>query len=80
MPPAGSTSSYPRPTPPRLSSDSGALRREWIAARDEAVSGYRRWCAAPRDFRLGAYAVYVAALDREDAAASAYGAAARREE
>ena len=37
----------------------------WSDARDEAREAYRRWLAAPG---AGAYAVYRAAQDREDAA------------
>jgi hypothetical protein len=45
------------------------LREAWMAAREEARVAYRWWCDAASDDRRLAYAVYVAAADREDAAA-----------
>ena len=45
------------------------LRQAWMAAREEASAAYRWWCDAITDERRLAYAVYVAAADREDAAA-----------
>jgi hypothetical protein len=45
------------------------LRQAWMAAREEARAAYRWWCDAATDERRLAYTVYVAAADREDAAA-----------
>jgi hypothetical protein len=45
------------------------LRQAWMAAREEALAAYRWWCDAATDERRLAYAVYLAAADREDAAA-----------
>jgi hypothetical protein len=45
------------------------LREAWMAAREEARAAYRWWCEASPDERRLAYTVYVAAADREDAAA-----------
>jgi hypothetical protein len=44
----------------------------WCAARDEARFAYDEWCDAPWPERGEAYAVYVAAADREQAAAELY--------
>lgn len=44
----------------------------WAAARDETRYGYEAWCAAPWAAKGEAHAVYVAALDREAAAAELY--------
>lgn len=41
----------------------------WQRARDDAVHAYRAWVDAPPTRRRHAYAVYVAAADREAAAA-----------
>jgi len=45
------------------------LRQAWMAAGEEARAAYRWWCDAPTDERRLAYTVYMAAADREDAAA-----------
>jgi hypothetical protein len=44
----------------------------WIAARADTRAAYRWWMMAPQPLRGEAYAVYLAAADREDAATSAY--------
>lgn len=54
-----------RPTPEQL-------RSAWREARDEAAAAYRRWCAAVVAERRTAYAVYLAAADREAAAEAAF--------
>jgi hypothetical protein len=46
-------------------------REDWHAARDEALLAYRIWCSAPGADKGDAYAAYVAAADREAAAAAA---------
>ncbi|MTD47031.1 hypothetical protein GKE82_22765 [Conexibacter sp. W3-3-2] len=50
------------------------LHDAWRAAQDEALDAYAAWAASPG---RTAYAVYVAAADRADAAADAYAAAVR---
>jgi hypothetical protein len=53
------------------------LRREvredlldaWAAARDEALLAYREWCDAEELYQEHAYYAYLAAADREEAAA-----------
>ena len=45
------------------------LRDAWTAARDEARTAYRGWCAAEKPDRVEAYYAFVAAADREEAAA-----------
>jgi hypothetical protein len=45
------------------------LRGAWLDARDEARAAYEAWCRAASDAREWAYAVYLAAADREAAAA-----------
>jgi hypothetical protein len=54
------------------------LRDLWLAAREDACAAYRWWHHAPRSFQGDAYAVYLAAADREEAAARAYAEAVRR--
>jgi hypothetical protein len=57
------------PPEARTTMNSQQLRQAWMAAREEALAAYRWWCDAATDERRFAYAVYVAAADREDAAA-----------
>jgi hypothetical protein len=45
------------------------LHHAWSAARDEALLAYRDWCSAGAEERDSAYVAYVAAADREEAAA-----------
>jgi hypothetical protein len=45
------------------------LRHAWRVARDEALLTYREWCAASADDVDNAYFTYLAAADREQAAA-----------
>ncbi len=45
------------------------LHHAWGVARDEAVLAYREWCHAGADQEDPAYFAYVAAADREEAAA-----------
>jgi hypothetical protein len=45
------------------------LRHAWSVARDEALLAYRAWCHAGGDQEGPAYFAYVAAVDREEAAA-----------
>ena len=49
----------------------------WRAARDDAERAYRNWCGAAAPERRLFYAVYLAAADRESAAATALVAAVR---
>jgi hypothetical protein len=46
------------------------LHHAWSAARDEALLAYRDWCAAGERELDRAYFTYVAAADREEAAAT----------
>ena len=43
----------------------------WRSAKEESGLAYRAWCGARRSDKPEAYAVYVAAADREHAAADA---------
>jgi hypothetical protein len=45
------------------------LHHAWRVARDEAVLAYRVWCDAGEDHEDRAYFAYVAATEREEAAA-----------
>jgi hypothetical protein len=45
------------------------LHHAWSVARDEALLAYRDWGASEKDDRDLAYLAYVAAADREEAAA-----------
>ena len=42
----------------------------WRAAAADVERAYRHWCSAPRRSRSEAYAIYVAAMNREAAAAA----------
>jgi len=53
------------------------LRDAWLTARGDALRAYAGWCAAPPAARGDAYAAYVAATDREGAAAAAWEACCR---
>ena len=48
-------------------------RRAWIEAREEARLAYRDWAEADKPARAAAYTVYLAAEEREEAAARAFG-------
>jgi hypothetical protein len=48
-------------------------RRAWITAREDARLAYRAWAEARDEDRADAYAVYLAAEEREEAAAKAFG-------
>ena len=48
-------------------------RRAWIEAREEARLAYRAWAEADKPDRAGAYTVYRAAEEREEAAARVFG-------
>ena len=48
------------------------LKVAWTRARAEAGDAYAYWCRVPRDERRSAYAVFVAAADREAAAEAAF--------
>jgi hypothetical protein len=48
------------------------FRHAWCTATNEAALAYRRWCSAAAEGKRDAYAVYMAAADREAAAATAY--------
>jgi hypothetical protein len=50
---------------------SGNLQAAWFDAADDAYEAYLAWRDADRDERREAFAVYQAALDREEAAAHA---------
>jgi hypothetical protein len=47
----------------------GELHHAWSIARDEALLAFREWCHAGADQHDPAYFAYVAAADREEAAA-----------
>jgi hypothetical protein len=53
------------------------LAEAWREARDQTADAYRHWCDAPIAQRRIAYAVYVAAADRESAAEASYRATLR---
>jgi len=53
------------------------LRDGWLTARGDALRAFAGWCAAPPATRGDAYAAYVAATDREGAAAAAWEACCR---
>ena len=48
------------------------LADAWRAARDDTAHAYRAWCNSPIAQRRIAFAVYVAAADRETAGESAF--------
>jgi hypothetical protein len=48
-------------------------RRAWMSAREESHAAYRAWSEAEEPDRKLAYAVYLAAEEREAAAADAFG-------
>jgi hypothetical protein len=50
---------------------SADLRRAWVDAADDAREAYVAWGDADRTARTGAFLVYRAARDREEAAARA---------
>jgi hypothetical protein len=53
-----------------------AVMDGYVTWREESVAveaSYQYWSRAPRDARASAFAAYVAALDREERAASEYG-------
>jgi hypothetical protein len=50
---------------------SADLQLAWMDAADDAHEAYIDWCASDRADAADAYAVYDAALDREEAAARA---------
>jgi hypothetical protein len=45
------------------------LHLAWLDAEDDAHEAYLTWCSSVRSDRDAAFAVYLAALDREEAAA-----------
>jgi len=57
--------------PPPPGADGDALLDAWRDARDEAADAYAAWSAASRYGADEAYAVFLAAGDREAAAAEA---------
>jgi hypothetical protein len=57
--------------PPPPGADGDALLDAWRDARDEAADAYAAWAVASRYGADEAYAVFVAAGDREAAAADA---------
>jgi hypothetical protein len=61
-----------RPTAAAAQRIAEDLREAWREAREEATAAYRRWSAAVVAERRSAYAVYLAAADREDAAEAAF--------
>ena len=48
-------------------------RRAWMEAREEARLAYRAWTEADKPERAAAYTVYLAAEEREEAAARVFG-------
>jgi hypothetical protein len=65
-----SASTFPRLKASRAVRDD--IREAWREARDESWRAYRAWCSASMAARRTAYAVYVAAADRETAAETAF--------
>jgi hypothetical protein len=55
-----------------------ALAAAWRSARQETTVAYHQWAGAPAARRSVAYAVFLAAAEREERAEAAYVAAARR--
>jgi hypothetical protein len=53
------------------------LHDAWRIAQWDALRAYADWCAAPSAARKDAYVAYVAAADREDAAAAVWRACCR---
>jgi hypothetical protein len=47
------------------------LQLAWLDAADDAQEAYLAWCDSDRTEQAGAFLVYQAALDREEAAARA---------
>jgi hypothetical protein len=60
------------PAPPLHAVAPEALADAWAFARDESAIACAAWCGAPVAHRRAAYAVYLAAADREDAAQRAF--------
>jgi|tagenome__1003787_1003787.scaffolds.fasta_scaffold18713492_2 hypothetical protein len=52
------------------SMDANAAIEAWRSAVEDGWRAYRAWCSAPAGEKRRAYALYVAAADREDAAQS----------
>lgn len=59
---------------PRPEADVELIFDAWVAACDHSRDAYDAWRDAPRESQAEAYAVYVAAADRESAAAAALAA------
>jgi hypothetical protein len=53
-----------------MTSSRATLWEAWLLARDDAGAAYRAWSRASREPRAEAYWAYVAAADREAAAAA----------
>jgi hypothetical protein len=60
------------PAPPLNAVAPEALADAWTSARGESAIACAAWCGAPVAQRRAAYAVYLAAADREDAAQRAF--------
>jgi len=61
-----------QPTEAELASAQAASYASWREASVGVTQAYRSWAAAPGGERFLAHAAYLAALDREERAASAY--------
>jgi uncharacterized Zn finger protein (UPF0148 family) len=60
------------PSNAELASAQEACHASWREASDDVAEAYRNWDAAPRVERFLAHAAYLASLEREEHAASAY--------
>jgi hypothetical protein len=65
---------------PPANADLEDLCTAWLDAAEETRVAYRAWCDADRESAADAYAVFVAASDREAAAADCAMRAAREEQ
>jgi hypothetical protein len=55
-----------------MTTDDHKQYQHWLAAVADARAAYAAWAAAPAESLRGAYVVYRAAADREEAAASTF--------
>ena len=63
------TSGNELPPDERLADRRDVMRRAWHLACEDALGAYRAWCDAARTAKADAHAAFVAAADREAAAA-----------
>jgi hypothetical protein len=65
-------STTPDAAPPLAAVAPEALADAWTSAREESALACTAWCGAAVAERRAAFAVYLAAADREDAAQEAF--------